>query len=159
MGIYLFLAMYALSSQTEDVSTPKPNIILFSIDTLRADHLSCYGYSRETSPHIDAFSKDAVLFNNTVSQAPITAPSHMSIFTSLAPPVHGVNNISKLGLKHRLDENIITLPQYLEGMAIILLVSMGKGRSRGIWASNGDLISISPRSVNGRIEAAARMPR
>ena len=131
MGIYLFLAMYALSSQTEDVSTPKPNIILFSIDTLHADHLRCYGYSRETSPHIDAFSKDAVLFNNTVSQAPITAPSHMSIFTSLAPPVHGVNNISKLGLKHRLDENIITMPQLLRRNGYYTVGLHGKGQITG----------------------------
>lgn len=121
----------ALSSISDELPSLKPNIILFSIDTLRADHLSCYGYSRETSPHIDAFSKDAVLFNNTVSQSPITAPSHMSIFTSLAPPVHGVNNISELGLKHRLDEKIITMPQLLRRNGYYTVGLHGKGQVTG----------------------------
>jgi len=126
-----FSSPCVLSSISEELPSPKPNIILFSIDTLRADHLSCYGYSRKTSPHIDAFSKDAVLFNNTVSQSPITAPSHMSIFTSLAPPVHGVNNISELGLKHRLDEKIITMPQLLRRNGYYTVGLHGKGQITG----------------------------
>lgn len=126
-----FSSPSALSSNPEELPSRKPNIILFSIDTLRADHLSCYGYSRETSPHIDEFSKDAALFNNTVSQSPITAPSHMSIFTSLVPPVHGVNNISELGLKHSLDEKIITMPQLLKRNGYYTVGLHGKGQVSG----------------------------
>lgn len=65
------------------------NVVLISIDTLRADHLGCYGYPRSTTPNIDAFSRDAVLFRTVISQAPSTLPSHASIFTSLLPSEHG----------------------------------------------------------------------
>jgi len=66
-------------------------IILFSFDTLRSDHLSCYGYERKTSPFIDEMARDSVLFKNPISQSPLTAPAHISIFTSLTPAVHMVN--------------------------------------------------------------------
>ncbi|MGI0001905.1 MAG: sulfatase-like hydrolase/transferase, partial [Nitrososphaeraceae archaeon] len=55
----------------------RPNLILISIDTLRADHLSCYGYHRNTSPNIDSFAKNGVLFSNTIAQSSWTLPSHM----------------------------------------------------------------------------------
>lgn len=72
---------------------PHPNIILISIDTLRADHLGCYGYNRDTTPHIDAFSASAALFKNAIAQAPYTISSHMSMLTSLYPSFHKVNII------------------------------------------------------------------
>ena len=65
------------------------NVIVVSIDTLRRDHLSVYGYDRQTSPNLDAFSKDATLFDTAISQAPSTTPSHASLFTSLIPIAHG----------------------------------------------------------------------
>ena len=71
----------------------KPDIVLISIDTLRADHLGCYGYERDTSPALDAFAAGAVLFEHAISQAPVTAPSHMSLFTGLTPSVHRVYNL------------------------------------------------------------------
>jgi len=70
-----------------------PDIILISIDTLRADHLGCYGYPKPTSPAIDAFSRECVLFKNALSQSHYTSPAHMSIFTALSPFVHRVDNI------------------------------------------------------------------
>ena len=66
----------------------KLNVILISYDTLRADHLGCYGYGRETSPNIDQFAKNAVLFKNAFSASSWTLPSHASIFTSLLPSRH-----------------------------------------------------------------------
>jgi len=59
-----------------------PNIILISIDALRADHLSCYGYHRNTSPNIDQLAREGVLFKNCFSQATWTRASHASIFLS-----------------------------------------------------------------------------
>ncbi|HOO77034.1 MAG TPA: tetratricopeptide repeat protein [bacterium] len=109
----------------------RPPIILFSIDTLRADHLGCYGYSRKTSPFIDEFAREAVLFANAYSQAPITAPAHMSIFTALAPPVHGVNNISPEGVKHVLNEKITTMPQILRANGYITAGLHGRGQIAG----------------------------
>jgi arylsulfatase A-like enzyme len=76
----------------------RPNVILVSIDTLRADHLGCYGYSRDTSPSMDGFRRDAILFEQAIAQAPSTLPSHASIFTSLLPRHHGSSVANSAGL-------------------------------------------------------------
>lgn len=65
------------------------NVILVSIDTLRADHLGCYEYPRDTTPNIDSFRKEAVLFRSTIAQAPSTTVSHGAMLTSLIPSFHG----------------------------------------------------------------------
>lgn len=66
------------------------NVILISLDTLRADHLGAYGYERNSSPELDAVANQSVLFERCFAQAPTTLPSHMSIFTGLYPRRHGV---------------------------------------------------------------------
>jgi arylsulfatase len=63
--------------------------LLVTIDTLRADHLSCYGYERETSPHLDALAAEGVLFERALSTSGSTLPAHLSIFTGLLPHQHG----------------------------------------------------------------------
>jgi arylsulfatase A-like enzyme len=82
---------------------PKINVILISMDTLRADHLGCYGYTRDTSPHIDAFSKESVLFKQVVAQAPYTVSSHMSMLTSLYPSFHKVNSIRESTMNPKIE--------------------------------------------------------
>lgn len=102
--------------------TPRTPVILFSIDTLRADRMGCYGYSRPTSPRIDEFARDSVLFESVLAPAPETAPSHMSIFTALSPAVHGVRNYridltdgSVEKVRGRaLSSRIKTLPEFLQ---------------------------------------------
>lgn len=69
---------------------PVYNVILITIDTLRADHLSCYGYPRETSPFLDYLAQNGVLFEHAFSSISYTTPSHASIFTSLYPVQHKV---------------------------------------------------------------------
>ncbi len=80
--------------------------ILISIDTLRADHLGCYGYSRATSPFIDSLAARGVVFENAIVQVPGTLPSHMSIFTGLYPAEHDVR--APAGV---LAPDIPTLPE------------------------------------------------
>src|SRR5688572_10531681 len=70
----------------------KPNILLITIDTLRADRLGCYGYKQKTSPAIDAFAKGAVLFQKAYSAVPLTLPSHVTMLTGLYPEKHGVRD-------------------------------------------------------------------
>ncbi|MBL8863317.1 MAG: sulfatase [Planctomycetes bacterium] len=67
----------------------RPNVLLITIDTLRADHLGCYGYQRPTSPRIDAFAAGAVVFENAHSSSSWTLPSLASIHTSLYSTTHG----------------------------------------------------------------------
>jgi arylsulfatase A-like enzyme len=94
----------------------KPCIVMISIDTLRADHLGCYGYPGRTSPEIDAFSRECVQFMRTFSQAPSTAASHMSIFTGLLPPVHRITNTVRSDLSdlRTLGPGITTLAAMLK---------------------------------------------
>lgn len=84
------------------VPTGRHNVLLISIDTLRADHLSYYGYERPTSPNLDALAKEGVVFDRAISQAPWTLPSHASMFTGLYPPQHGCNLVQGVVLNPRM---------------------------------------------------------
>ena len=66
----------------------RPNIIVITVDALRADHLGVYGYTRPTSPSIDAFAKGAVVVSDGISQAPYTKASVASLLTGLYPTTH-----------------------------------------------------------------------
>ena len=78
------------------------NVLLISIDTCRADYLSCYGYPRKTTPNIDKLAEKGILFENVISPVPITLPAHASMLTGTIPPYHGEhdNNDYKLGLSN-----------------------------------------------------------
>ena len=69
-----------------------PNIVLIVVDTLRADHLSTYGYSRATTPHLDRMAKEGVLFENAISACSWTLPSHASLLTGRYPADHGMQD-------------------------------------------------------------------
>lgn len=85
------------------------NVLLISIDTCRADRLSCYGFGRPTTPHIDAVAKDGVVFEQALSPIPLTTPAHSSMLTGLYPPAHGV----RLNNGDRLVESNVTLAEKL----------------------------------------------
>jgi arylsulfatase A-like enzyme len=69
-----------------------PNVLMVVIDTLRADHLSSYGYSRPTTPNLDRLAAQGVLFENAISACSWTLPSHASLVTGLYPSMHGMGN-------------------------------------------------------------------
>jgi len=66
------------------------NVVLVTIDTLRADHVSCYGGSPVATPHLDRFAREGVRFDSAASTVPFTLPAHASIMTGLYPPRHGI---------------------------------------------------------------------
>ncbi len=72
---------------------PRCNIVLISIDTLRADHVGAYGYQRQTTPNIDRLAAQAILFERAVSQSAWTRPAHASMFTGLYPHEHGILSV------------------------------------------------------------------
>src|SRR5579863_9848557 len=86
------------------------NVLLISIDTLRANHLSLYGGVRATSPNIDRFAQDGITFDNSIDTGGGTLPVHMSMFTSLPLRVHGVNS----GDPRPLAAARVTLPMQLK---------------------------------------------
>lgn len=90
------VSIVALSLLVMTCESPKsdasPNILLITVDTLRADHLSLYGYSRETSPAIDAIGEEGMVFERMYAQRGLTWPSLASILTSQYPHQHGVRD-------------------------------------------------------------------
>lgn len=74
------------------IREPKYNLLLITIDTLRADHLGCYGYHHVNTPAIDGLATEGVLFTKAFTPVPITLPSHVTIMTGLYPVQHGIQN-------------------------------------------------------------------
>ncbi len=119
LGVTLgYKSAYNIKDSIGKLLTPFPkkalcrkcNIILISIDALRADDLPCYGYPRNTAPNLCAFANKNVMFTQAYTQSSFTLDSHMSILTSLYPSTHQV----LYTLKDILSPNIVTLPQILK---------------------------------------------
>jgi arylsulfatase A-like enzyme len=91
MRCLLALAL-AFTSCGEDPARrqARPNVLLISIDSLRADHLGCYGYERDTSPVLDSLAAEGVRFATALSPTSWTLPAHATLFTGLPPEGHGL---------------------------------------------------------------------
>lgn len=101
----------------------RPNVLVYLVDTLRADHLGCYGYGRrKTSPEIDAFATDAVLFEEALAQSSWTRSSVASLLTGRLPTSHGVE-----GRGDALSPEATTLAEVLRkaGYATAAFVTNG----------------------------------
>jgi len=97
------------SKRSEIKAAMRYNVIIVMLDTLRADHLGCYGYFRNTSPNIDKLAKKGILFQRAFSQSSFTLPSHASLFTSQYVNTHKVDRIER-----RLSDEKLTLAQVLK---------------------------------------------
>lgn len=108
--IALFGLVVVATLTTGCAEAPPPNVVMIVVDTLRSDHLGCYGYHRDTSPNIDRFAAGAVRYANAYAAAPWTTPSVGSLLTSRYP--------SELGLvaePNRLDDRFVLLSEVLAG--------------------------------------------
>ncbi len=118
-----------------------PNIFLIVLDSVRADHLSCYGYFRKTSPHIDKIAQESTLFERCFSVSSWTPPSHASLFTGLFPSEHGIN-----GDNLYLDEGLSYLPKLLRNRGYRTIAFSNTphiSRDRGFHNGFTDFIEIS----------------
>ncbi len=100
---------------------PTVNCVFILIDALRADHLSCYGYDRKTTPYIDKLAHEGVIFTNAFSNAGWTKPTTITIFSSLHAISHNTYNIAAI-----IPNNITILPEILKQ----------KGYSTAIFSAN-----------------------
>lgn len=105
----VLFALVVLCAACAAPEKDRPNILLISIDTLRADHLGCYGRTSAQTPNIDALAAGGVVFETAVSPVPITLPSHATMLTGQIPPHHGV----RLNTESRLLSSVTTLPELL----------------------------------------------
>lgn len=99
---------YRLPSHRFVMSNPRPDILFIVLDTQRADRLSCYGYEKQTSPHLDAIAAQGTRFTQAVSAAQWTVPSHASMFTGQYPSEHGMVQSYSV-----MPENVATLAERL----------------------------------------------
>jgi len=106
-GLALLAAGNRLHSHHRADNEKRPSAILIVVDTLRADHLSSYGYVRKTTPHIDALAGEAFLYKNAFAHAPWTTPSIASLFTSRYPAALGFLGEEPV----ELDGSFVTLAE------------------------------------------------
>lgn len=104
MYIPLLIFFYTLAGDIKSECL-YPNILLLTVDTLRANHLSCYGYEYPTSPNIDRLAEKGLVFDNCITEVPLTCPSFSAIFTSKFPRTIGV---TRNGLGISKDDTTIT---------------------------------------------------
>jgi hypothetical protein len=125
---------HSVAGTSPPVSVPAPscrecNVLLISIDTLRADHLSAYGYRRQTSPNLDRFAAESVLFEQNINTGGGTLPVHASMFTSLPPTVHGV----WVDSHRRLGKEVTTLAEQMRAAGYQTRGYTGGGWVRAIY--------------------------
>jgi arylsulfatase A-like enzyme/Tfp pilus assembly protein PilF len=142
---FLALALAALS---------QPNIVLITIDTLRADHVGAYGASPGATPALDALASEGLRFENAISPVPLTRPAHASLFTGLYPQEHGIRD----NLPSKLDSSTPTLATRLEAAGYETAAFVGSfllGRGSGFERGFGVFGDGSASGTGDRIGAKA----
>ncbi len=112
IGLALVLsASLAAAAPAPAAAAPKPNVLIVTLDTLRADRLGAYGSKRGLTPHLDGFAARSAVFTRAFAQATTTLPSHADILLGLAPPAHGVHD----NLHFVVRPEFVTLAEHLAG--------------------------------------------
>src|SRR5215470_14459521 len=95
----LLVGFFTVGSNLLAATAPSANVVVITIDTLRADHLGCYGYKQIHTPNIDALAADSARFARAYTAVPVTLPSHTVIFTGTYPMLSGMHDFAanKLG--------------------------------------------------------------
>ncbi len=105
---------------------PQPPLIIWLVDTMRSDHLSCYGYQRDTSPNMDALAREGLRFERVSAQSSWTKPSIASILTGLYPSAHGA-----VGREDRLRRGVTTLAEVLKSQGYTTAAFSANGNFYG----------------------------
>ncbi len=133
--IFSFLLWNCRSS--EEIECRRCNVVIVSVDTLAAKHMSQYGYFRDTSSVIDFFVKKSVIFERAFAPSPFTAPSHASLFTGVYPEIHGVRNITRYFRKQTvINGNLPTIAEILKDAGYTTVGFHGGGNVSGIFGFN-----------------------
>ena len=132
-----------------------PPVILISIDTLRADHLTAYGAKRVDTPAIDRLARDGIVFENAYAHVPLTLPSHVTMMTGRLPFENGVR--SNIG--YRLDRDVnLSLPRllhdrgYATGAAVSAYVLRGDTGLRSLFDFYDDSMEVWESATLGAIQ-------
>ena len=156
--VALFLSgTFLADSWAASSKAPPPDIFLITIDTLRADHVHCYGYTSGSTPALDALAKDGVRFTNAFTPSPITNTSHASILTGLLPGSHGVTDFAvPLASSHPTIAELLKTRGYRTaafiGAVILDSRSLAPGFDRGFDFYDNFPEHSSTKSRWGRLE-------
>lgn len=122
----------------------RPNILLIVLDTVRADRLGCYGYDLNTTPNIDAFAADALLFEYAIAPGVWTVPTHASLFSGLAPAAHQATN-----RRPYIDTEIVTLAELMQSKGYeTVCLSNNPWISKKTRMDKGFDICLNPREIS-----------
>lgn len=147
--------------ETAAPGPPPPNVLLISIDTLRPDHLGCYGYHRDTSPRIDRLATEGALFENAISSTSWTLPAHAALFTGLADTVHGCTDTdrrlddSRRTLAERLKESGYTTVGFFSGPYLHPVFGLGQGFDEYIDCTSYPTLSEQAAEATGAVDGEA----
>jgi arylsulfatase A-like enzyme/Flp pilus assembly protein TadD len=117
----VILGILCLASERPESGQPSPpNVVVITIDTLRADHLGCYGYKEIHTPNIDALAAGGIRFEHAFTPVPITLPAHSVIFTGTYPTFNGMHDFSgnKLGSEPLTLAAILKAHGYTTGAVV-----------------------------------------
>src|SRR6266481_4879441 len=92
--VFLLIALNAALAGAQTPEKSAPNVVLITIDTLRADHLGCYGYQQIKTPNIDGLAADGARFARAFTAVPVTLPSHTAMLTGTYPMLSGMHDFS-----------------------------------------------------------------
>jgi choline-sulfatase len=156
LGCCVVCASAGPQSATKNASPP-PNIFLITIDTLRADHVHCYGYEAIQTPALDLLAKEGIRFTQAFTPSPITNSSHTSILTGLLPSSHGVSDFGvPLAPSHRTLAQLLATRGYhtaaFIGAVILDSKSLAPGLDRGFEFYDNFPEHASTKSRWGRLE-------
>ena len=146
VSLALFCAVPAASTSAQG-----ENVLLISVDTLRADRLSCYGYSGNSTPNIDRWAEEGVRFANAYTEYPLTLPAHATLLTGAYPPYHGIRE----NVGFTLDEDHLTLAEvfqqngYATGAFIASYVLSSEfGISQGFETFDEDFVTAADKVLS-----------
>ena len=116
----LWMAGLALVPGLHAAVKPQPNVVVITIDTLRADHLGCYGYKQIRTPNIDALAAESARFERAYTPVPVTLPAHTAIFTGTYPTLSGMHDFSgnKLNATQPTLASVLKQQGYVTGAVI-----------------------------------------
>jgi arylsulfatase len=136
------LALFGACSSPDSPAAPPRNLLFISVDTLRADHVSAYGYERETTPNIDAFAAESILFERAYSHISSTVPAFASVMTSKYPHHHGVIETYNFALGR--DENTMAERLGAAGLQTAAFIGIGILMPRKGLAQGFETYSVAP---------------
>jgi arylsulfatase A-like enzyme/Flp pilus assembly protein TadD len=157
--LIFFLLLVATAFARESVTTKsrQPDVFLITIDTLRADHVHCYGYDKLETPALDALAHEGIRFNQAFTPSPITNTSHASILTGLLPASHGVTDFAvPLSMAHPTVAELLKAHGYRTGAFIGAVIldskTLAPGFDRGFDFYDNFPGHSSTKSRWGRLE-------